>query len=145
MAKRTSRGMGGLGVGVASVMLAVVLLAGTWVLFVQFRLLGFPSRRSVPINNGDNIAWQGGSVSVWDYSYDFGGYDHQIEWVGPKGKRKVLAHVGDVPASLDVLPDGRLKASYYQSQNYDEGKRLRLIILTWRDRHSPPIKIERSQ
>jgi hypothetical protein len=124
MAKRTNRVAWGL----------VVVLA-----VVGLLLTGCRSRRSVPIQNGDTVVWKGGSVSVWDYSYDFGGYDNQIEWASPSGKREVLARVGDSPVDLEVLLDGRLEAKHYNS--YD-GRTSMVIILTWRDRHSPPIKVE---
>jgi hypothetical protein len=121
--------------------LAVVLAVvggGPW-------LSGCRSRRSVPLQNGDTVVWQGGSVSVWDYSYDPGGYENHIEWTGPNGKREQMAYVGDVDAELKLLPDGRLQASFYDENSRRSAKHLRLIILTWRDRRTPPIKVELNQ
>jgi hypothetical protein len=105
---------------------------------------GCHSRRSVPTQEGSAVAWKGGTVSVWDYSYDPGGYENQIEWVSSGGNRAVLARIGDVPAGLEVLPDGRLEAQFYDDASRASGK-LRLIVLTWRDRHVPPIRVETNQ
>jgi hypothetical protein len=130
MAKRTNRVAWGLTVG---------LVGGVVVPLMS----GCHGRRSVPIQHGAAIAWKGGAVSVWDYSTDPGGYENQIEWVTSGGKRRVLARIGDVPADLEVLPDGRLEARFYDDASRTGGK-LRLVILTWRSRDVPPIRIEQN-
>ena len=120
------------------VVLAVVVMGGTVVVFTWAITQPWGRvRRSVPVQDGDALIWQGGIVSVWDYDYDPGGYENHIEWVSPTGKRQHLAYVGDVPAELTLLPDGRLQAQFYDEKSRRTGK-LRQYVLTWRDRRSTP-------
>lgn len=98
-------------------------------------MVGCVSRRSAPVRHGEQVRWQGGTVSLWDYSLAPGSYENHLEWTGPTGKREELAYVGDVPAELKVLPDGRLEARFYD-EKLRSAHRLRLIILTWKDRRS---------
>jgi hypothetical protein len=119
---------------------ACALVAGI-VLVGSGLVAGCRERRTVPVQNGDTFVWQGGIVSVWDYSYDPGGYENHIEWVSRTGERQDLAYVGDHDAQLKLLPDGRLQARFYdENSRTTRPRKLQYLILTWRDRQSPPTK-----
>src|SRR5262245_32813905 len=110
---------------VALRLLAYVSLLAAFVIFsvifyVWFRFVfwpdfpaGEPGRTAKPIQFGESIVWQGGTVSSWDYSIcNPGGFDTEIEWVGPRGTRKRLAYAGDTKPELKRLSDGTLQATF---------------------------------
>jgi hypothetical protein len=116
------------------------LAVGVW---VGSSILQRLQRRPDPVRHGDAVAWQGDTVSLWDYCWGPGAFDNDIGWVSPTGQRQTLAHVGDADAELTLLPDGRFQACFYDetsgTRRPGTGK-LQYLILTWRDLRSPPTK-----
>lgn len=106
---------------------------------VLLALLQYERLRGVtPVQNGDAVSWQGGTVSNWDYSVmNPGSYENAIEWIGPDGRRTRLVFVGDTEPSLCVLPDGRLQASFSARDPPRE------VTLTWRRLGDRPTRLER--